>query len=285
MFEQLSRKKSITIGGLLLLFTLGMLVSGKHQETAVARSLGVVAAPALTVVDAIAHSVGSVVDNYILLVGAREESATLRSEVQTLRRELLQVREFEYENQRLKELLAFKEATEFSLLPARVVGRSASAWYRTLVLNKGQDDGVTADSPVVSAAGVVGRVIETTGSTSRVELITDASSAVDALVQRTRAQLVVEGDMGPQPRLLYLARGVEASVGDKVITSGLGDIYPKGQLLGEIVELTTEPGEMFQTARLSPSADFTRIEEVFVIISLDTIGAGAASKESEETSR
>jgi rod shape-determining protein MreC len=237
------------------------------------------------VVDAIAHSVGSVVDNYILLVGAREESATLRSEVQTLRRELLQVREFEYENQRLKELLAFKEATEFSLLPARVVGRSASAWYRTLVLNKGQDDGVTADSPVVSAAGVVGRVIELTGSTSRVELITDASSAVDALVQRTRAQLVVEGDMGPQPRLLYLARGVEASVGDKVITSGLGDIYPKGQLLGEIVELTTEPGEMFQTARLSPSADFTRIEEVFVIISLDTIGGTAASKESEETSR
>jgi rod shape-determining protein MreC len=285
MFEQLSRKKSITIGGLLLLFTLGMLVSGKRQETAVARSLGVVAAPALTVVDAIAHSVGSVVDNYILLVGAREESATLRSEVQTLRRELLQVREFEYENQRLKELLAFKEATEFSLLPARVVGRSASAWYRTLVLNKGQDDGVTADSPVVSAAGVVGRVIETTGSTSRVELITDASSAVDALVQRTRAQLVVEGDMGPQPRLLYLARGVEASVGDKVITSGLGDIYPKGQLLGEIVELTAEPGEMFQTARLSPSADFTRIEEVFVIISLDTIGGTAASKESEETSR
>jgi rod shape-determining protein MreC len=283
MFDQLSPKKSIIIGGLLLLFTLGMLMSGKREGGgAVGRSLGVVAAPVQTVVDSATNWVGSIVDNYIVLVGAREEAEALRAEAQGLRRELLKVREFEYENSRLKELLAFKDATQFNLLPARVVGRSASAWYRTLVLDKGLDDGVTPDSPVVSAAGVVGRVVEVTGSSSRVQLLTDASSAVDALVQRTRAQLVVEGDMGPQPKLLYLARGVEASVGDKVITSGLGGIYPKGQLLGEIIELRTDPGEMFQTARLAPSADFTRIEEVFVIISPEKTSERKAYEEPGE---
>lgn len=260
----LARKRNILIGVALLVFALALLSGGRSGP--MSRSAGARDVPGAGVFSAIAQSIGSIADRYIFQSSAEEDIATLRTEVSTLKQELLKVKEYEYENKRLKALLGFKEATEFSLLPARVTGRSASAWYRTLTLDKGIADGVKVGSPVVTANGVVGRVYETGGSVCRVLLITDASSAVDALLQRSRAQVVVEGDAGPNPRLLYLARGVDAEVGDKVLTSGLDGIYPKGLLLGEISRLKNSPGDIFQAAKIEPSVDFSNIEEVFLIL-------------------
>ncbi len=260
------RKRKLLLGAVLMLVALGLLTSGQQHSGPLGRSVGVVGAPVQAVVDAVANWIGSVVDNYVLLVDAKEESRRLRAEVDELRRELMKVKEFEYENRRLKALLEFDKSTDLPLLPARVSGRSAAAWYRTLVLDKGTTEGVEVGSPVVTAAGVVGRVYEVGADSCRVLLLTDASSAVDALVQRSRAQLVVEGNMSPNPKLLYLARGVDAADGDKVITSGLDGIYPKGLLLGEISNLKPMPGEIFQSAELSTSVDFARIEEVFVVL-------------------
>jgi hypothetical protein len=95
------------------------------------------------------------------------------------------------------------------------------------VLDKGTDDGIARDGPVVTPQGVVGKVYQVGSSWSRVLLVSDTSSAVDALIQRTRAPVVVEGRLGGDCRLLYLARADEAAVGDVVVTSGLGGIYPK----------------------------------------------------------
>ncbi|MBE0616564.1 MAG: rod shape-determining protein MreC, partial [Proteobacteria bacterium] len=133
-------------------------------------------------------------------------------------------------------------------------------------LDKGTADGVAPDSPVVTPGGVVGRVFEVSASASRVLLLTDANSAVDAIVQRTRAQVLVEGRLWPSCRVLHLARGDEAAPGDRVVTSGLGGVFPKGLLLGEITEVQIQPGQVFHTAELLPSADLSRMEEVFVIL-------------------
>lgn len=260
----LSRRRNLLIGAGLLIFALALLSSGRSGPTS--RSAGAYDAPGSSIFSSIGQALGSIADRYIFLSSAEEEIGTLRGEVSALKSELLKVKEYEYENKRLKSLLGFKETTELPLLPARVTGRSASAWYRTMTLDKGTADGVKPGSPVVTAGGVVGRVYEAGATISRVLLLTDASSAVDAILQRSRAQVVVEGDLGPNPRLLYLARGVDAEVGDKVLTSGLDGIYPKGLLLGEISRLKNSPGDIFQAAKIEPSADFSNIEEVFVIL-------------------
>lgn len=257
MLDLLSRRRNILIGAALLVATLALLGSRRFA--------GVRETPGQNFLSNIAQAVASITDRYIFVASAEEEIATLRLEVSGLRNELLKAKEYEHENSRLKALLGFRETTTLPLLPARVTGRSPSAWYNTMVLDKGLLDGVRSGSPVVTAGGVVGRVFDVGSTSCRVVLLTDANSAVDAIIQRSRAQVVVEGDMGPSPRLLYLARGVDAEVGDKVLTSGLDGIYPKGLLLGEIARLKSSSGDVFQTARLEPGVDFSSIEEVFIV--------------------
>ncbi len=264
MFGFLLRHRGALLGAGLALLALGAL-SGARDGSVLGRSVGLLGAPVQATVRGLAGGIGSVVDRYALSVGAHREAGELRQEVAELKRELLAVEEVAQENRRLRALLEFKESTDLALEPARVVGRSASAWFRTIVLDQGSGDGVAVDSPVVTPAGVIGRVYEVSPSASRVLLITDPSSAVDAIVQRTRAQVVVEGRLGSTCRLLYLARGDDAAVGDRVVTSGLGGVFPKGLLLGEITQVDATLGDVFQRAELAPSADFARLEEVFIV--------------------
>jgi rod shape-determining protein MreC len=266
MFGFLVRFRGVIVGAGLTLLALGVLSSGRQDEGVVGRSVGVLGAPVQAVVRTVADALGGAIDHYVYLVGESERADGLRREVADLKRDLLAVDEVARENQRLKTLLEFKESTDLKLVPARVVGRSATAWFQSLVLDKGTLAGVVVDCPVVTPAGVVGRVFEAGPTASRVLLLTDANSAVDAIVQSTRAQVLVEGRLEPTCRVLYLARGDEAAPGDRVVTSGLGGVYPKGLLLGEISRVQARPGEVFHSAELAPSADFARLEEVFVIL-------------------
>lgn len=265
MIDFLARHRGAIAGWSLSLLTLGLVLAGRDGATVLGRSFGLVASPVQDGAQTVTGGFGSLVDRYVFLIGAQRQASQLQHEVADLRRELLAAEEVYLENHRLKTLLHFKESTELPLLPARVVGRSASSWFRTLTLDKGADDGILPNSPVVTADGVIGRVYQTSPSASRVLLLTDTSSAVDALVQRSRAQVVVEGRLDPLCRILYLARTDDAVPGDRVVTSGLGDVYPKGLLIGEIVSVEPVKGGVFQRAELKPSADFSRVEEVFVV--------------------
>lgn len=265
MLDFLSRHRGAIVGWSLSLLALGLVLAGRDGTSVLGRSFGLIATPVQSGARSVTGGLGSFLDRYLLLVGAQDEASRLRREVGDLRRELLAAEEVYLENRRLKTLLRFKESTELPLLPARVVGRSASTWFRTLTLDKGSDDGVLRNSPVVTADGVIGRVYQVSPSASRVLLLTDTSSAVDAVVQRSRAQAIVEGRLAPLCRILYLARTDDAKPGDRVVTSGLGDVYPKGLLLGEIVSVEPVKGGVFRMAELRPSADFSRLEEVFVV--------------------
>lgn len=255
------------MGAILTLLALGLLSAGSGS---VGRSVGLLTAPAQSAVRGVTSGVTGVVSRYLFLVGAQQEAARLRREVAELKQELLAVEEVQRENQRLHTLLEFQKASPLELMPVRVVGRSASSWFRTIVLDKGTRDRITLDSPVLTPAGVVGRIYQVTEAASRVLLITDPNSAIDALVQRTRSQVLVEGQLKPTCRALYIGRGEEVSAGDRVVTSGLGGVFPKGLLLGSLADVEAPPGAVFQRAELIPSADFSRLEEVFVGVSTAT---------------
>jgi rod shape-determining protein MreC len=260
----LTKRRNLILGALLALVALGMFTSGRVDGGPVGRSASLVGAEPQSAVDGVGQFFGGL---WRLVGGGPSEKELLRTEVETLRRDLVKVKEIEQENARLSALLDFKKSTDLQMVPARVVGRSAMAWYRTLVLDRGLSSGVRSGCAVVTSAGAVGRIYEVSGGSSRVMLLTDASSAVDAIVQRTRAQVIVEGNLSARPNLLYLAKGVDAEEGDQIVTSGLDGIYPKGLLLGTLVNLRASPGEIFREAKLEPSVDFGRIEEVLIVLS------------------
>jgi rod shape-determining protein MreC len=151
-----------------------------------------------------------------------------------------------------------------------VVGRDPGTWTSTIIINRGTADGIAKDMPVVTPQGLVGSVVSVYGNVAKVNLILDPRSAVGALVQRpeSRVAAIVEGNSATPltPKMVNIARDADVIKGDKIITSGFGGIYPKGLLIGEVVDLVNEEGGLLKYAVLNPAVDFGRLEEVSVIV-------------------
>jgi rod shape-determining protein MreC len=196
--------------------------------------------------------------------GARRENEELRREVERLRREVQESRERVAAAARLERLLDYREATGYRMVAATVIGRDASGLYRTILVDRGAADGVEHQQAVLSPDGVVGRVIKVFPRSALVLLLTDRSSGIDAIVQRTRDQGVVQGRGGAGCELKYLDRSAALEVGDSVVTSGMGGRFPKGVWIGQVSGVN-RGGDLFQSVDVRPSAVLERLEEVWVV--------------------
>jgi rod shape-determining protein MreC len=192
----------------------------------------------------------------------------LDEENRRLRAELAGREELRLENERLRRLLGFAEATTVRTLAARVIAEDASSWFRTIEIDRGLADGVAEGMPVANAAGLVGRVVRCTPHASRVLLITDASSAVAVLVQDQRIRGVCRGQGGGLA-LDYASVEETIQVGDGVVTSGMGGVFPKGLVVGYVRSVNLEQFGLFQTVEVEPAVDFSHLEEVLVLIGGD----------------
>lgn len=197
----------------------------------------------------------------------RAENRALREEVERLRVETLQVQETRAENLRLRGLLVLKERLPLDTLPGEVIAKEWGGWVRSLTVNRGRRDGVQRLTPVIVSDGLVGRVVAVRANLAVVQLLNDPSSAVGAIVQRTRILGMVEGEPNGSLRFKFLAReSGRVRVGDLVVTSGLGGLFPKGLPVGRVVQVEGHGSALFQFARLEPTVDFTRVEEVLLLI-------------------
>jgi rod shape-determining protein MreC len=212
-------------------------------------------------------SVHSVSQNYVFLVNLKKENRALQEEVRRLKQETDDLKESAQAFERLRRLLLFKERIPATMLSAEVIAYSPSAWLRTIIINKGERHGVKKGMPVVTWEGVVGRILRTSPNSSVVLLAIDRNSSVDAVIQRTRAQGIVEGEGGTHCYLRYAPRTEDIQVGDTIITSGLEGIFPKGLTMGVVTRVVKKDYGLFQEVEITPSAHFTRLEEVMVIIS------------------
>lgn len=176
-----------------------------------------------------------------------------------------QLNEARLTNRRLARLLDFTETLHFELEPAMVVGRSPDTWYSTLSISKGSNNGIEIGMPVVTSAGLVGRIIEVGTNTSKVQLIISPDSAVTSFVQRSRdiGLVRVSGENPGFLELVRLSHRADVQVGDTVMSSDLTQNFPKGLVLGEVVKVIDDMQQL--TAILKPSVDFERLEEVLVI--------------------
>ncbi len=202
---------------------------------------------------------------YVALQAIEEENRRLRQDIEWLRGENSQLREAAAGTQRLAALLQFKEQALPTVVAARVIGRDTTNRYRSLILNKGDSDGIHPDMGVITPSGVVGRVVKTTGGTSVVLLVTDPNNAIAGLIQRTRDEGIVEGTPQGRVRLKYIPMLSGVRDGDRVVTSGLVGGFPRGLAIGTITEINKEEGALFQTAELKTEVDVGRVEEVLVI--------------------
>ncbi|RJP57846.1 MAG: rod shape-determining protein MreC [Deltaproteobacteria bacterium] len=204
--------------------------------------------------------------NYVFLVNLKKENTVLNKTINALKEENLRLREAAIANIRLRKLLLFKEEFTSPMVPAEVIGEDPSSWFKTIILDKGSKDGIEKKMAVVTSEGMIGCVIEVSISVSKVLLSTDHSSAIDVMVQRTRAKGILEGRVNQTCQLKYVSRADDVRMGDDIISSGLGGIFPKGLLLGRVSKIKREGSGLFQYVEVTPSVDFAKLEEVFIVV-------------------
>ncbi|NQZ99206.1 MAG: rod shape-determining protein MreC [Myxococcales bacterium] len=204
--------------------------------------------------------------DYVDLLMVREENSELRARVAALDEENLQLREALVASGRLQRIAEMRDAFEIPMLSSELVGVDASPWFRSALVDRGQVDGVRAGMPVISEQGLVGLVRATSTTAARTMLVVDRQSAIDGTVQRSRTRGLVRGRGTDQLEFEFVARGHDVEVGDLVMTSGLGGVYPKGLRMGEVVEILDPGSQLMQTALIEPAVDFGRLEQVFVML-------------------
>ena len=174
------------------------------------------------------------------------------------------------EAQRLSVLLGFRDAhTEAPMLAAQVIGASADPASHTLLINRGERDRIRRNMAVITPDGIVGKIVEVFPATAQVLLLTDKDSGVGALFAGTRTHGVIKGTGDPVPRMEYVVNDEKVQPGEVILTSGEDRIFPKGLLIGSVMD--TVPGYPFQTIRVSPSARLDRLEDVLVLLSLQEL--------------
>ncbi|MHB8828352.1 MAG: rod shape-determining protein MreC [Syntrophales bacterium] len=203
---------------------------------------------------------------YLFLVGLEEDNRRLRVENAALAEQLNNYREGYYEGLRLSRLLDLQRGLPYKTVAARVVDNNQNSLFKTILIDKGTADGLGTGYPVVSAQGVTGRIMETSWHSSRVLLMIDGTSNIDAIIQRSRTQGILQGTGRSQYNLKYIPHTAEVLPGDLLISSGMAGVFPKGLIIGIVSKVKTQRNELFQKIDVSPSVDFSRLEEVLVLI-------------------
>lgn len=258
-------RKTIVFLALVFLSILLLLSTSPRVATSIKAPLQSALSPFLKAGDAIFGRVFGFGERFRSIESLRSENIRLKVEVERLRYRLNLLKEESEENKRLRGLLGFRKETSHTLIPARVVARDPSLWHKSLMIDKGTADGVGRGMAVVASEGVVGSVLEAGSAASKVLLLTDRNSRIGGLVQSTREAGVVEGLSGPLCRLTYLPGSSLVKNGDRVVSSGLGGVFPKGLEVGKAVAVREEKYGLYRYAVIKPSVDFNRLEEVFVI--------------------
>jgi rod shape-determining protein MreC len=270
MSEFLRRIRLPLLFAALALGTLALMLGDRRPEAGerrwAARALLEIAAPVQKAITRPAFVVRELWLAYVALVDVEAENRALREQLARLEEESLQFREALVLGGQLQRIAQMRREFEVPLLPSRVVGQDASQWSSALLLDRGRAADVRSGMPVMVEQGLIGLVSATTPHAARAMLILDRRSAVDAMVQRSRARGLVRGLGTGELEFVFMVRGDDVQVGDEVISSGVGGVYPKGLRVGSVTAVRAERSELLHSAVLRPAVDFGRLEQVFVML-------------------
>ena len=270
----LKRFRTVWIWIILIFLALLLLSSnlgGKGSWNPAEQVIIEITAPFQKLIRGTIHITEDVWLKYFGLVGVRDENARLKRKIETLRMENYRYQEVVATHERLQKLLQFKETINWPVLAAQVIGRDPTGLFKSVIIDKGKNSGLKVNMPVVNARGVVGRLVSVSANYAKVLLIIDQNSAVDCIIQRSRDEGILKGLSLKICKLEYVVKTSDVVVGDKVVTSGLGRVYPKGLPVGEVGEVADIPGELFRDIKVRPMVDFSKLEELLVILKEDPL--------------
>ncbi|MBS3971084.1 MAG: rod shape-determining protein MreC [Clostridia bacterium] len=273
MARKVSRKKSIIAGIILVAILLAGIrftaATNRTQLTQLEIILRDSIAPLYSGVMQVSSVIVNMGNSITLYNELLEENRYLKEQVRLLSLQNSIMEEYRLENQRLSKLLDFKEThgDELNLVAAKVIGRNLGNWFDTIIVNKGTNHGIRVNMAVINYQGLVGRVVATSRNTAEIMLLLDRESAVGSMVQRSRTFGVVESTTaGDYPlQMIHMTHDAPVDVGDVIITSGLGEIFPKGLKIGYVAEVIMAPTRLVKQAMVIPYVEFNKLEEVMVI--------------------
>lgn len=194
------------------------------------------------------------------------ENIKLKDENQRLKERLRQLKKFQAENQRLARLVNYSQQLSQKTKAAKVISRSPTNWQSLVTIDVGLNQGVAENMPVVTSAGLVGKITRAARSSSVVQLINDRHSGISAELTRIGVVGIVEGTVERLLRLRFVSKEVDVRIGDEVITSGAGGVYPRGLKIGKITKINNYRSDLEKTIIVKPAVNLREIEEVLVII-------------------
>ncbi len=224
--------------------------------------------PFLTTGSGLQRQITSVRSGLKSLDELEKENAALRVENRSLRATNQALRDVEKEVNSLRQALKYRARSVFKLVPAQIVTRDSATWWRTVTINRGKQDGVEPDMPVLTDEGLVGKTTTVSENISVVLLVSDENCKVAAAVEGTREQGIVTGErvagaLMPLLDLNFLSKQADLKSGLKVYTTGVGGVFPSGLLVGAVQSYKVR--ELDGQARIAPAVDLTRLEDVFVV--------------------
>jgi len=263
----------IILAGVLFLQVIGLAVQVKRigneeKDTRLIRIWAVGAvAPFERAVVWVQNSASGVWHNYFYLRGVRAENRQLKEQIEQMRLEQVRLTEDAAQARRLQNLLAFKEQFVSKTVAAQVIGSGGSDLSRIVYIDKGEQDGVKRDMAVITADGVVGKVLQVfkTPSVSQVLLISDQSSGVGAILEKSRLQGVLRGTANGEVVLERVMSDEQVQAGETVLTSGGDQIFPKGLPVGTVTKVGSGK-DLFLNIRIKPAANLSKLEEVLVLV-------------------
>jgi rod shape-determining protein MreC len=266
----LGRYRNLTIlVGVLFLQILGLAVQVKRSPDAEnTRLIRIWAVEAITPFERglvwVQNSSNNLWHNYFFLRGVRAENRRLKEQIEQMRLEQVRLTEDATQAHRLQSLLAFKEQFIAKTVAAQVIGSGGSDLSRIIYIDKGKNDGMKADLAVITAGGIVGKVLRVFPTSSQVLMINDQSSGVGAMLEKSRLQGVVRGTPNGELVMERVMSDEQVAAGETLLSSGGDQIFPKGLPLGTVSKVS--PGrEMFLNIHVKPAADLSRVEEVLVV--------------------
>jgi rod shape-determining protein MreC len=202
---------------------------------------------------------------YGSLRSVERENAELKQQLESVQVELQEQRALADRARGLQQLLDLRDRSKLKTMAAEIIASSASPDFQTLTLDKGRNYGLRTDMAVIANDGVVGRIVVPSGRAAKVQLLIDRNAAAGALVERSRAQGVVKGTGDGRLQLEFVSETADVAVGDLVVTSGIEGIFPKGFTIGR-VDMVEKTGPAYKRITVKPAVDFSRLEEVLVVL-------------------
>ncbi len=213
---------------------------------------------------AVLNGISSTWSRYLYLRGVEEENLNLREKVTRLEQALWMERDIVASYDRMNRVLNLAERLPFESAIAEVIGLDASAWFRTITINRGSVHGVRLNAPVIGPGGLVGRTVAVGSRVAQVQLLSDRDCSVGALLVRGRGRGIVSGAGKTHLEMKYVSNLEDVTVGDLIVTSGIDGMYPKGIAIGRVASVQNGP-RLFKVITIEPAADLDRLEEVFIL--------------------